>query len=211
MSVCSLRAGKKEYMPRGFVFPALRQQLFNAAWRVLSREGPSGLSGRALTREAGCATGLINNHFDSFDAFLAEFLADGFEKALASASVLPSQAGQGSVVGNLTNSALAVFSRETADALDLIRSRPYLRSEVRSTPGGRPIIGALHQIEKIFTLYLDAEKSLRRVRVEADTKALASVLVGTAQYLAMSHEIEIRDLSHEVQGIVGTIMSGVVQ
>lgn len=58
--------------PRGVAIPGLRQQLFQATERVLVRAGPGGLTGRAITREAGCSTGLLYNHFNTLEANLTE-------------------------------------------------------------------------------------------------------------------------------------------
>src|SRR5262252_2682905 len=42
-------------MPRGVGIPEVREQLFAATDRVLARAGPSGLTTRAITAEAGAA------------------------------------------------------------------------------------------------------------------------------------------------------------
>jgi AcrR family transcriptional regulator len=58
----------------------VREQLFGAAERVLLRDGPSGLTSRAVTAEAGVAKGVLNRHFQNFDAFLAELAHDRAER-----------------------------------------------------------------------------------------------------------------------------------
>ena len=64
--------------PRGVAIPKVNEQLFDAADRVLAREGPTGLTSRAVTEEAGCAKGILHNHFTDFDSFLVEFVLTGF-------------------------------------------------------------------------------------------------------------------------------------
>ena len=44
--------------PRGVAIHEAREQMFLAAERVLARQGPDGLTSRAITQEAGVATGL---------------------------------------------------------------------------------------------------------------------------------------------------------
>jgi len=56
-------------MPTGVAIRDVRAQLFDAAERVLRRDGPSGLTSRAVTAEAGVAKGVLHRHFDDFDAF----------------------------------------------------------------------------------------------------------------------------------------------
>ena len=63
-------------MPTGIALRDARQQLFDAAERVLLRDGPSALTSRAVTTEAGVAKGVLHRHFDDFDAFLAELVED---------------------------------------------------------------------------------------------------------------------------------------
>ena len=67
-------------MPTGVAIRDVREQLFDAAERVLLRDGPSGLTSRAVTTEAGCAKGVLHRHFADFDGFLAEFVLDRVDR-----------------------------------------------------------------------------------------------------------------------------------
>jgi AcrR family transcriptional regulator len=143
--------------PRGVAIPGLKQQLFQAAERVLVRDGPSGLSGRAITREAGCSTGLLYNHFNTLDDFLTAFAVGRARQAAESAQKLPSRAGHGTVTGNLTEAALAIPGSNLPALAGLIASKPSLAPRVRETlDHGAP---GLEEIEEAFRVYLDAEKS----------------------------------------------------
>lgn len=75
-------------MPTGVALRDVREQLFDAAERVLLRDGPSALTSRAVTAEAGCAKGVLHRHFADFDAFLAEFVLDRARRMDAQAAVL---------------------------------------------------------------------------------------------------------------------------
>ncbi len=70
-------------MPTGVAIRDAREQLFDAAERVLLRDGPNGLTSRAVTTEARCAKGVLHRHFADFDAFLAELMLDRIDSQAA--------------------------------------------------------------------------------------------------------------------------------
>src|ERR1700739_1936726 len=86
-----------------------REQLFDAAERVLLRDGPSGLTSRAVTDEAGCAQGGLHRHFTHLDLFLAELVLDRAAHLEAQAGTLRESAGTGTVTGNLTSALTTLF------------------------------------------------------------------------------------------------------
>ena len=96
-------------MPRGVAIPEVREQLFAAADRVLARDGPAGLTTRAITAEAGVANGVMHRHFRDLDAFLAAFAGIRFAAIAGTAASLPSRAGKSSVAANLTDAVVALF------------------------------------------------------------------------------------------------------
>ena len=155
--------------PRGVAIPDLREQLFRAADQVLVRDGPSALSGRAITREAGCATGLLYNHFGELDEFLAQFVLDRVRLAAG-------RAGEGTLADNLTDAALSIPGSSGLAMIALVQAQPSVAARLRRTAAG----GAqgLQTIEHAFLAYLEAEKEIGRVAPHADTEALALGLVG---------------------------------
>jgi AcrR family transcriptional regulator len=82
-----------------------RGQLFDAAERVLLRDGPAALTSRAVTAEAGVAKGVLHRHFADFDAFLAGLALDRIAGIGRQAADLRAAAGAGSVPGNLAGCA----------------------------------------------------------------------------------------------------------
>ena len=80
-------------MPTGVHLRDVREQLFDAAERLLLEGGPSALTSRAVTTEAGVAKGVLHKHFDDFDGFLAEFVLDRVDKMDARAKALLASAG----------------------------------------------------------------------------------------------------------------------
>jgi AcrR family transcriptional regulator len=169
--------------PRGVAIPRLKQQLFQAAERVLVRDGPNGLTGRAITREAGCSTGLLYNHFANLDEFLAAFAVDRARQAAETAERLPSRAGEGTVADNLTEAAMAIPTSNLPAIARLMASRPSLAPRVREALAqGAP---GLDEIEDAFQAYLNAEKELGRIAAGVDTEALAVALVGTVHHVLL--------------------------
>src|SRR5215813_9316346 len=93
------RKGRRP-VPTGVAIRDPRGQLFGAAERVLLRDGPGGLTSRAVTAEAGVAKGVLHRHFADFDAFLAELALDRIAQLERQGAKLKEAAGTGSVVDN---------------------------------------------------------------------------------------------------------------
>ena len=101
--------GKEMQVPTGVAIRDAREQLFDAAERVLLRDGPNALTSRAVTTEAGCAKGVLHRHFADFDAFLAELVHDRIARIDDQAAALRDSAGTGTVAGNLTGALTDLF------------------------------------------------------------------------------------------------------
>jgi AcrR family transcriptional regulator len=193
--------------PRGVAIPDVREPLFQAAERVLTREGPSGLSSRAITSQAGLAKGILHNHFTDLDAFLAAFVLDRFGLTAEEAAKLPSRAGAGTVVGNLTDAALSVFGSNAPAIISLVLSRPALMLRLQqSIAAGAP---TLQTIEGTFAAYLDAEKQLGRVAADADTETLALTLVGAVHHLFLTGRASGPERHSRVRRIVAVLVAAV--
>jgi AcrR family transcriptional regulator len=167
-------------VPTGVHLRDVREQLFNAAERLLVEGGPSALTSRAVTTEAGVAKGVLHRHFDDFDAFLAEFVMDRVDKMDARAKALLEAAGTGSVVDNLAEAITAVFGSVAVAIVALVTFRDDLRRRLRETwPAGVPV---LTEAAIMIRNYLERERELGRVGgVEPD--AAAPMLIGTGHLL----------------------------
>lgn len=165
-------------MPTGVAIRDVREQLFDAAERVLLRDGPSALTSRAVTTEAGCAKGVLHRHFDDFDAFLAEFVLD---RANRMDTTLLDSAGLDAVTDNLANALTAVFNSVAVAIVPLITFRDELRARLRETwPAGVPV---LTEAAVMIASYLRAERAYGRIAQDADVDALAPTLIGGAHLL----------------------------
>jgi AcrR family transcriptional regulator len=195
-------------MPRGVAIPELREQLFRAAERLLARDGPNGLSSRAITAEAGCAKGILHNHFADLDGFLAEFVLDRFRLAAQDAAKLPALAGQASVEKNLTEAAVSLFGSNALALAGVVMSRPSLMLRIREM-SAQPGTPKLPDLEPVFTAYLDEEKKLGRVAAHADTEAISQALIATAHHLFIIDRTSAADLPGQLRRVVDVLVAGV--
>jgi AcrR family transcriptional regulator len=165
-------------VPRGVAIPEIRQQLFDAAEGLLGRDGPHGLSSRAVTTAAGCAKGLLHNHFGDFDGFLAEFVRDRFARALEKTRRLTEKAGIAGVAENLAAAATDLFASEVATITTLVMTRPAVRARVHEGDHG-----SLLDLAPGFVAYLSAEQRLGRVDPAADLHAAVLALLSAAHQI----------------------------
>ncbi|MET8905771.1 TetR/AcrR family transcriptional regulator [Streptomyces sp. NPDC004538] len=164
-------------MPTGVHLRDARQQLFDAAERVLLRDGPSGLTSRAVTEEAGYAKGVLHRHFVDFDAFLTDLVLDRAAQLETQASALRESAGTGTVAKNLTDALVALFGPVPMAIIPLITFRDELRARLRQAgPGGGTAI--LGQATTAICAYLADERALGRIAADADIDSLTLSLVG---------------------------------
>lgn len=201
-------------MARGVAIPDIREQLFQAAERVLEREGATGLTGRAVTREAGCATGLLYSHFGDFDAFLDELALDRFRKAAQATAELAQRAGQGTVADNLNAGALALFQSNTLALASLV-TRPATRAKRQARKTTRPSqhhnpTGGLG-LHRGFAEYLNAEKQLGRIAPDTDTDALATAIVATIHHLLLTQAGDHEHATRQLKRVTTTLAAAAMR
>ncbi len=165
-------------MPTGVAIRDPRGQLFDAAERVLLRDGPGGLTSRAVTAEAGVAKGVLHRHFSDFDAFLAELALNRVALIGAQAAALRALAGSGTVAGNLAATLPDLFSPAILALIRLVIARDELRGRLRAATGSR--IPLVSESTAMVAGYLAAERDLGRVAADADIGTLAPTLIGAA-------------------------------
>ncbi|MEU3985388.1 TetR/AcrR family transcriptional regulator [Streptomyces sp. NPDC026672] len=191
--------------PRGVAIPDVRERLFAAAERVLAREGPAGLTNRAVTEEAGCAKGLLYNHFADLDDFVAQLVLDRFEHIAAEVRPLPERAGRGDVRENLTAAALALLGANGPEIAVAALSRHGVTERVRRAwAGGAPGPGA---VEDAMARYLEAERRLGRIATDADCAMLALALTGTVHHLLMHGGTGPADRARLIRRLVAALVT----
>lgn len=171
-------------VPRGIAIPEIRQRLFSAVEVVIDREGAGRLSGRAVTTEAGVATGLLYGHFTDFDDFLAGYVVDRAFVISSATSQLTDRIGRGNVADNLSAAVLSAPLMIIGSSTRLIAARPGLRERVHAIVGEET--PGLDAIERACATYLTEEQRRGRLTETADPAALALAVVGALHHLALS-------------------------
>jgi AcrR family transcriptional regulator len=196
-------------VPTGVAFRDAREQLFYAAERVLLRDGPSALTSRAVTLEAGCAKGVLHRHFVDFDAFLAELVLERIARIEIRAAAFRDSAGTGTVADNLTDALTNLFGPVAVSIVGLVTFRDDLRARLRRVrpAGGIPV---LTEAAAMIASYLTAERDLGRIAVDADVDSLALLLIGAGHLLFASREVPRPD-ADAVGKVVSTAIADVVQ
>jgi AcrR family transcriptional regulator len=196
-------------VPTGVHLRDARQQLFEAAERVLLRDGPGALTSRAVTDEAGCAKGVLHRHFSDFDAFLTDLVLDRAARLEAQASALRESAGAGTVADNLTTALTTLFGPVPVAIIPLITFRDGLRARLRqATPGGG--IAILAQVTAAISGYLADERERGRIAADADLDSLALSLVGGG-HLLLADRAPGPPTTAAVGKLVTTVLADVLQ
>ncbi|WP_328540342.1 TetR/AcrR family transcriptional regulator [Streptomyces sp. NBC_00344] len=190
--------------PRGVAIPDLRERLFDAAERVLVREGPGALTGRAITAEAGCAKGVLNAHFAGLDEFVAELVLDRFSRTASRTADLRSRAGLATVAGNLVSVALAVLNSLHPAIVGVAMTRPGASDRIRQAlAAGAP---GFTVIQDAITAYLDAEQRRGRLAAGGDTASMALALVGTLHHILMTSWNGAGDTREQAERLVAVLV-----
>ncbi|EGG47273.1 TetR/AcrR family transcriptional regulator [Streptomyces griseoaurantiacus] len=196
-------------MPTGVHLRDARQQLFDAAERVLLRDGPHALTSRAVTEEACCAKGVLHRHFADFDAFLTALVLDRSARLRAQARELREAVGTGTVTDHLTEALTTFFGPVPVAIIPLVTFREELRARLRrAAPGGGPAI--LAQITEAVAALLSEERDLGRVAADADIDSLALSLVGGGHLLFADRDSG-PPAREAVRQLVATVLADVVR
>ncbi|MFF1870668.1 TetR/AcrR family transcriptional regulator [Streptomyces sp. CB03911] len=194
-------------MPTGVAIRDAREQLFDAAERVLLRSGPHALTSRAVTTEAGCAKGVLHRHFADFDAFLAELVLDRTARIDGQAAALRARAGEGTVTGNLTEALATLFESVAVAIVGLVISRDELRARLRPhVPAGVPLLA---EATTMIAGYLAAERESGRIAPGADIDTLAPTLIG-AGHLLFAGAAGAPPEGEALNRTVATVLAGVL-
>ncbi|MFI1170618.1 TetR family transcriptional regulator [Streptomyces melanogenes] len=194
-------------MPTGVAMRDARQQLFDAAERVLLRGGPNALTSRAVTEEAGCAKGVLHRHFTDFDAFLVELVRDRVDGIARQSDALRATAGTGTVADHLAEALTVTFGSVAVAIVGLVTFRDELRTRLRrTTPQGVPVLA---EATSMLASYLTVERALGRIAPDADIDTLALTLIGTGHLLFAGREGAPPE-PEEVRRVVTSVIAAAV-
>jgi AcrR family transcriptional regulator len=197
-------------VPTGIALRDVREQLFGAAERVLVRDGPSALTSRAVTTEAGVAKGVLHRHFSDFDAFLAALVLDRAGRIEGQAAVLRDRAGTGTVASHVAAALTSLFSSVAVEMVALLTFRDDLRVRLRQAGAMRPgRIPVLTEATAMIAAYLAAERDRGRVAADADVDTLALTLIGAGHLLFAGREGTPPEAA-EVDKVVTTALARVL-
>ena len=192
-------------MPTGVALRDAREQLFDAAERILLRDGSAALTSRAVTTEAGCAKGVLHRHFAGFDEFLAEFVVDRMGQLDGQAAALRDVAGTGTVAGNLTAALTALYGSAAVAIVGLVAARESLRVRLQqSWPAGIPVVT---EAMTMVAAYLAAERGLGRIAAGTDVDYLAPALVGGV-HLMFTRGDNTPPQAAAISRVVSTVLAG---
>jgi AcrR family transcriptional regulator len=192
-------------MPTGVAIRDPRGQLFEAAERILLRDGPVGLTSRSVTAEAGVAKGVLHRHFADFDDFLAELALARVARIGGQADGLQAAAGTGTVAGNLAAALPSLFTPDILALIRLVIARDELRARLRAATGSR--IPLLSESTTMVAGYLASERDLGRIAPAADIGTLAPTLIGAAHLLFADADGADPD-SAVIARTVATVLAG---
>jgi AcrR family transcriptional regulator len=195
-------------LPTGVALRDVREQLFDAAERVLLRSGPQSLTSRAVTTEAGCAKGVLHRHFADFDEFLVQLVRDRAARITREGAALVESAGTGTVTGHVADALTSVFQSVALAIVGLLTFRDDLRARIREErPRGLPV---LSEAADMLAAYLAAERDHGRVAAGTDVDLLALTLIGTGHMVFAGRagaEPDPVELDRLVMSIVGPALT----
>jgi AcrR family transcriptional regulator len=195
-------------VPTGIHIRDARLQLVDAAERILLRDGPSALTGRALTSEAGVAKGVLHRHFDGFDDFLVEVVDRRAARIDEQARALLASAGTSTVSDTLIDALVELFDRAVVSIIAIVTFQDGLRR--RLLDAGASGIPLLSEACAMFAGYLGAERELGRIAADADVDALGIAVVG-AGHLLFADTMAGPPSRERVARVVDAIIADVVQ
>jgi AcrR family transcriptional regulator len=196
-------------VPTGVAIRDPRGQLFDAALRILLRDGPAALTSRAVTAEAGVAKGVLHRHFADFDAFLTDLALDRIAQIDRQAADLRAAAGTGTVAGNLAAALPALFDPAVLALIRLVIARDELRARLRAAAGSR--IPLISESTALVAGYLTAERDRGRIAAGADIGTLAPTLTGAAHLLFTDADADGAPEPAAVARVVNTVLGAAVR
>jgi AcrR family transcriptional regulator len=166
--------------PRSVV---LREQLLDAAARVLDEHGASAVTTRRIADEAGCSEGSIYNHFANKEELVACAVGERIARFPAVVSRLSEAAGTGEVREHLESVARL--------ALQFFRRGMPMMGVAAHDAGARARCRELHdaghgpwRTSENLAGWLRDERALGRIHPDSDPDAVAAALLGSCMFHA---------------------------
>jgi hypothetical protein len=154
---------------------------------------------------------VLHRHFADFDAFLAALVTAHVVETERRGELLRAAAGTGTVLENLTQALIEVFSSVTVALIGLVMARDELRARLREQTGTTRGLPLAQETAAMVHGYLEAERGLGRIARDADVGTLAPTLVGAAHLRFADREADparVEDVRRFVRAVVGGVLTG---
>lgn len=191
--------------PTGVALQDAAARLFDAADRVVLRDGSSALTSRTVTEELGVAKGVLHRHFPDFDTFLAEWVEQKTAR-LRGLGDLRGRAGHSSVVTNLSDALARVFDPLGLATIRIVIARDGVRARLRAS--GEHPLSYLGEATAVLTDYLSDERDQGRLVPSANPRGLALALMGSG-HLLFAGEVGAVPSEDAINELVVSILAGV--
>jgi AcrR family transcriptional regulator len=161
-----------------------RFEILQAAQKLMSTKGLSGVTTRQLAREVGCSEGALYVHFKGRLQLLLAMLEENLPDVQEPLYALERTVGQNSPEDNLVTaiSGIYKFNRHVAPLFGGLFAEPklleaYRKSLAEHDRGPHLAIARLQS-------YIEAEQKLGRIGKSADAKLIASLLLSACFFRA---------------------------
>jgi AcrR family transcriptional regulator len=161
-----------------------REEILQAAGKLMLSRGLSGVTTRQISREVGCSDAALYVHFKGRLELLLAMLEESVPEMLGPLQNLQQRVGQGSPQANLARAMQGVFRfhQRAAPLVAGLFAEPqlhaaYRESLVRQDKGP-------HLSMKVFEDYIGAEQRMGRIAEGVDPKLAANLLLASSFYRA---------------------------
>lgn len=188
-----------------------RERIVEAAGLVMQARGLARSTTKEIARKAGYSEGTIYKHFESKEELFISVLTEGLPSFVGVLGELPGRVGREDVrevLGEVAASALAFYGESFAMSASIFAEPGLLarhRAEIRRLDAGP------QKANEALSAYLEAERSLGRVREDADPETAAAMLLGACFQRAFFESFSGEDETPAnreafVEGVVRTLM-----
>ncbi len=196
--------------------PALREQLIDAAERLLADRQVSAITTRDIARAAGLSVGVLYNYFGNKNDLVVAALLRRYDAQLAVFGEGLPVAGEGDVEANLVRYAEAMFglANDTLPAVASLMSDPPLMHRFVAEIHG-PGYGMRQTLGQVAA-YLTAEQGLGRLG-EFDVASAVTAFMGSMIALGLQGMVGVQGLIDdaapdearaEITGVVRVLIDG---
>jgi AcrR family transcriptional regulator len=187
----------------------IRDQILDAALKVLRERGPARATTKEIARVAGCSEGSLYNHFENKESIFVAVIMERLPPFVALLRNLLERTGEGSIRDNLeevARTALA-FYIEAMPLATAALAAPDMRESLRRQGAGP------HRGNEMLAIYLRLEQRLGRIHRDVSPDATAALLLGACQQRALqlpflAEDAVVTPADRFAAELVATLMQG---